>query len=300
MQKIFPFIWYEDKAEEAMQFYVSAFANSKVGNVKRYPTDYQVGPVPGMGGKVLTGVFEIDGYRMMCLDGGPFFKLTPTISISVQCKDEAEIDALHAKLRDGGADLMPLNTYEWSKKYAWINDKYGLSWQLNVPNDYSQIKNRFAETKMFHGAINGKAEEAINFYTSIFPDSKVDGVYRHDKEMMGAMPGMLAHADYTLMGQSFMALDGGTVHKFGVTGAISLLVECANQAEIDKYWSALSADPAAEQCGWCKDKFGFSWQIVPDMGKWVGDESAGAQRATAAMLEMKKIIIADLERAYRG
>ncbi len=300
MQKITPFLWFEGKADEAMQLYVSAFPNSKITNIKRYPTDYQVGPQSGMGGKVLTGVFEIDGYQLMCLDGGPYFTLTPTQSISVQCKDEAEIDAVHAKLRDGGTDLMALGEYPWSKKYAWINDKFGLSWQLNVPNDYSSVKQRFAETKMFHGDMNGKAEEAINFYTSIFPNSKIDGVFRHDKEMMGAMPGMLAHADYTLAGQSFMALDGGTVHKFGTTGAISLLVECENQEEIDRYWTALSHDPASEQCGWCKDKYGFSWQIVPDMGRWMNDEGESGKRAMDAMLKMKKIIISDLEKAYNG
>lgn len=294
MQKITPFLWYEGQAEEAMNFYISIFPNSKVLSIKRYPTDMQVGPVPNMGGKVLTEVFELDGYQVMALDGGPYFKFTPTISISVQCKDEAEIDTLHAKLRDGGSDLMALDTYPWSKKYAWINDKYGLSWQLNVPNDYSQVVHRFAETKMFHGDMNGKAEEAINFYTSIFPDSKIDGVYKNPDG------GSLAHADYTLAGQAFMALDGGTVHKFGTTGAVSLLVECKDQEEIDRYWSALSHDPASEQCGWCKDKYGFSWQIVPDMSRWLGTEGEGGKRAMDAMLKMKKIIIADLEKAYNG
>lgn len=292
MQKITPFLWFDKNCEEAMQFYVSAFPNSKIESIKRYPEGATEGPMAGMGGKVLTGVFTIDGYRLMALDGGPYFTFTPTHSISVQCKDEAEIDALHAKLREGGADLMALGVYPWSKKYAWISDKYGLSWQLNVPNDYSTVKHRFAETKMFHGAMDGKAKEAIEFYTSIFPDSKIDALFPQESK--------LAHADYTLAGQGFMALDGGTVHKFGTTGAVSLLVECADQAEIDRYWAALSSDPASEQCGWCKDKYGFSWQIVPDMSKWLGDESEGGKRALAAMLQMKKIIIADLEKAYNG
>lgn len=300
MQKITPFLWFTDKAEEAMQFYVSAFPNSKITNIKRYPTDYQVGPDSGMGGKVLTGVFELDGYRLMCLDGGPYFTHTPTQSISVQCKDVAEIDAVHGKLREGGTDLMALSEYPWSKKYAWINDKYGVSWQLNVPNDYALVKSRFAETKMFHGAMNGKAEEAINFYTSIFPDSKVDDVYRYEEGTPGGTPGTLAHSDYTLCGQSFMALDSGVAHQFGATAAVSLLVECKDQEEIDKYWGALSANPAAEQCGWLQDKYGFSWQISPDMSKWMADESEGGKRAMEAMLKMKKIIIADLEKAYKG
>lgn len=294
MQKITPFLWFNNQCEEAMKFYVSLFPNSKVVSIKRYSTGATEGPMAGMGGKVLTGVFDIDGYQMMALDGGPHFTFTPTHSISVQCKDEQEIEALHAKLREGGSDLMALGTYPWSKKYAWINDKYGLSWQLNVPHDFGSIKNRFAETKMFHGPMNGKAEEAVSFYASIFPDSKVDHIFRNPDEKT------VAHADYTLFGQPFMALDGGVVHQFGTTGAVSLLVTCKDQDEIDRYWSALSSDPASEQCGWCKDKYGFSWQIVPDMSRWLNDESEGAKRALQAMLQMKKIDIATLERAFNG
>ena len=299
-QKITPFLWFNDQCDEAMKFYTSLFPNSRIVSVKRYPTDMQVGPVPNMGGKVLTGVFELDGYQFMALDGGPHFSFTPTQSMSVQCKDVAEIDALHAKLRDGGTDLMPLDVYPWSKKYAWINDRYGLSWQLNVPHDYSLVKHRFAETKMFHGVQNGKAEEAIAFYASVFPDSKVDSMFRYDESMPGGIPGTLAHADYTLLGQAFMALDGGTVHTFGTTGALSLLVECKDQEEIDAYWNALSSDPAFEQCGGGKDKYGFSWQIVPDMSRWLSDEGEGGKRALQAMLQMKKIDIAALQKAFNG
>lgn len=299
-QTITPFLWFNDQCDEAMTFYTSLFPNSKIVSVKRYPTDMQLGPTPHMGGKVLTGVFELDGYQFMALDGGPHFSFTPTQSISVQCKDVAEIDMLHAKLREGGTDLMPLDVYPWSKKYAWINDQYGLSWQLNVPHDYGTVTHRFAETKMFHGAFNGKAEEAITFYTSVFPHSAIDAVFRHDENAPVGTPGTVSHADYTLMNQAFMALDGGTVHAFGTSGALSLLVECKDQEEIDRYWNALSSDPAFEQCGWCKDKYGFSWQIVPDMSRWLGDESEGSKRALHAMLEMKKIDVAKLQQAYDG
>lgn len=147
-----------------------------------------------------------------------------------------------------------------------------------------------------------KAEEAMNFYTSVFPDSKIVSIKRYPEGItegpMGGFAGKVLTGVFELMGQRFMALDGGPVFK--PSGAVSFLVECNDQAEIDRYWEALSADPSAEQCGWCKDRYGFSWQIVPDMNQWLSDGSEGSQRATQAMLGMKKIIIADLEKAYKG
>ena len=147
------------------------------------------------------------------------------------------------------------------------------------------------------------AEAAMQFYTSLFPNSKIVTIQRYpegatDGPMKG-MGGKVLTGVFELMGRRFMALDGGPV--FEPTGAVSFLVECKDQAEIDRYWEALSAVPEAEQCGWCKDKYGFSWQIVPDMSQWLaGSDTEGAARATQAMLKMKKISIADLEKAYRG
>ncbi len=303
MQKITPFLWFNNNAEEAINFYVSAFPNSKIVTLQRYPEGITEGPMAGFDGKVLTGVFEIDGYRMMALDGGPIFSFTPTTSISVQCKDVAEIDALYAVLASGGKDLMPLMDYGFSKKYAWFNDKYGLSWQLNVPHDYSTVTQRFAEFKMFHGANDGKAEEAMQFYASIFPDSSVGTIWRHEEGEAGGTPGTVSHGEYLLMGQQFMTLDGGTKHAFDTSGAVSLLVECKDQAEIDAYWDRLTegGDPSAQQCGWLKDKYGFSWQIVPDMSRWLnGTDKEKSGKAMQAMLQMKKIDIAKLEAAYNG
>jgi predicted 3-demethylubiquinone-9 3-methyltransferase (glyoxalase superfamily) len=147
------------------------------------------------------------------------------------------------------------------------------------------------------------AEEAMHFYTSIFPDSKIIEIKRYPKGIaegpMAGFDGKVLTGVFELFGQRFMALDGGPIFK--PSGAVSFLVECKDQEEIDRYWEKLSADPASEQCGWLKDKYGFSWQIVPDMSKWLDTEdSEGGRRAMQAMLQMKKIIIADLEKAYNG
>ena len=114
---------------------------------------------------------------------------------------------------------------------------------------------------------------------------------------MAGFDGKVLTGIFELEGQKFMCLDGGPV--FQPSGAVAFLVECDDQAEIDYLWEKLSATPEAEQCGWLRDKYGFVWQIVPDMTRWLNDKNKKASgRAMQAMLKMKKIIIADLERAY--
>ena len=150
-----------------------------------------------------------------------------------------------------------------------------------------------------------EAEEAARFYAAIFPNSKVGSVSRYgaeNAEASGRKAGSVMTVAFELDGQEFVALNGGPVFKF--TEAISFVVNCETQAEIDLYWSKLGAggDPKAQQCGWLKDKFGVSWQVFPKkMDELVGDpKSEKSQRAMKAMLQMKKIDIKALERAYEG
>jgi len=144
------------------------------------------------------------------------------------------------------------------------------------------------------------AEEAMNFYTSIFEDSRIVSITRYPEGGEGPMAGMggkVLTGIFELNGQRFMCLDGGPVFKFNE--AVSFQIECQDQREVDELWEKLSAVPEAEQCGWVKDKFGVSWQIIPKrMGELMADaDPAKARRVTDAMLKMKKIDIAELERA---
>ncbi|MFL5574486.1 MAG: VOC family protein [Gemmatimonadaceae bacterium] len=150
-----------------------------------------------------------------------------------------------------------------------------------------------------------EAEEAARFYTGIFPNSRITTIARYSDvgtEIHGRPPGSVMVVAFELDGNSFTGLNGGPVFKFNE--AVSLQVNCKRQDEIDHYWEALSAggDPRAQQCGWLKDRYGLSWQVVPDFmdEMFVDAESAGAKRAMAAMLRMKKIDIAELRRAYDG
>ncbi len=145
------------------------------------------------------------------------------------------------------------------------------------------------------------AEQAVNLYTSIFPNSKITSTTRYNSEVAKAaqMPeGTVMTMAFQLEGQNFTAINGGPVFKF--TEAISFVVNCETQDEVDKYWNKLTADGGQEsKCGWLKDKFGLSWQIVPKrLIELISSNDAGkAKRAMHAMLQMKKIIIADLEKA---
>ena len=154
-------------------------------------------------------------------------------------------------------------------------------------------------------------EEAVKFYVSVFDGnpakesvSKVESTKYYPPGItegpMAGFDGQVLTEVFWLEGQKFMALDGGPI--FQPSMATSFLIECKDQAEIDYFWGKLTAggDPSAQQCGWLKDKYGFSWQVVPDMSKWMGDESEASVRATQAMLQMKKIDIAKLEEAYKG
>jgi predicted 3-demethylubiquinone-9 3-methyltransferase (glyoxalase superfamily) len=146
---------------------------------------------------------------------------------------------------------------------------------------------------------HGRAEEAADFYTSIFSDSKITGIARYG-EGTPAPKGTVMTVRFLLQGQEFVALNGGP--HFTFSPAISFAVNCETQDEVDRYWQQLSAGGEEGQCGWLTDKFGVSWQIVPTtLVKLLSSEdAAGAQRAMTAMLQMKKIDISLLEQAYKN
>jgi predicted 3-demethylubiquinone-9 3-methyltransferase (glyoxalase superfamily) len=147
---------------------------------------------------------------------------------------------------------------------------------------------------------DGEAEEAANFYVSLRPDSRIEKVQKNPIDSPAGKAGSVLVVEFTLAGQRFMALNGGT--RFEYTHAISFKIDCADQAEVDRLWDALSDGGRVEQCGWLKDRYGVSWQIVPTaLVQYLGgSDPAGAQRAMQAMLGMVKLDIADLKRAYEG
>ena len=147
---------------------------------------------------------------------------------------------------------------------------------------------------------DGEAEEAANFYVSLLSNSLIDQVQRNVTDSPAGKAGTVLTVAFTLAGQRFLALNGGT--RFEYTPAISFMVDCAHQAEVDRLWDALSDGGAPNRCGWLKDRYGVSWQIVPTvLPKLLGDRDlVKAQRVMQAMLQMSKLDIAALEAAHAG
>lgn len=298
-QTIIPYLWFDGQAEEAAEFYTSVFENSKIGEITRYMQAGQEihDQEPG---SVMTVEFEIEGYKLVGLNGGPQFTFNPSISFMVNCLTAAEVDNLWEKISVGGTALMTLDSYPFSQRYGWIQDQYGVSWQLILPENPSPRK--IVPSLMFVGKNCGKAEEAAQHYSSIFAESGRPNIQYYPVNSDPQKEGTVMYGDFTLRDQMFAIMDSALDHGFTFNEAISLLVQCDSQEEVDHLWENLTAVPEAEQCGWLKDKFGVSWQIVPKQLYTMlrdGDQEQ-SNRVTEAMLRMKKIDINKLKDVERG
>ena len=292
IQKITPFLWFDNQTEEAVNFYVSIFKNSKIKTASRYGEEgAKASGMPE--NSVMTMAFQIEGQDFVAINGGPIFQITPTISFFVNCETIQEIDRLWGKLSQNGTVMMELGNYPFAEKYGWIQDKFGVSWQLILPGREQKITPCF----MFTGDQHKRAEEAINFYTSIFKDSGIIQLERYGKEV--GPEGAVVHCKFTLNGQEFIAMDSHENMSMNFNSAISMVVNCETQEEIDFYWDQLTEGgfEGAQQCGWLQDKFGVSWQIVPNvLGELLSHPSKGGN-VMQAMLQMKKLDIKTLQDA---
>lgn len=293
MRKITPHLWFDKEAKQAAESYVALFENSRITNVAT------LHDTPS--GSVDVVSFELSGQAFMAISAGPLFKFNPSVSFLVACHTKQEVDTLWKKLSDGGMVLMELGAYPFSERYGWLQDRYGLSWQLMFVGG-REVRQKITPTLMFVGKVCGKAEDAIRFYVSVFRNAKVGNILRYGQGEAPDKPGTVKHAAFTLEGQEFAAMDSARAHDFAFNEAISFMVYCDTQEDINYYWEKLSAVPEAEQCGWLKDKYGLSWQIVPvAMDEMMrSDDAVKIARVTKAFLRMKKFDIAELERAYEG
>jgi predicted 3-demethylubiquinone-9 3-methyltransferase (glyoxalase superfamily) len=302
MQKIAPHLWYDTEAREAAEFYCSIFPNSKVTNVTT------IHDVPSPTGDSDIVSFQLSGQPFMAISAGPLFKFNPSVSFMLNYDPSKtknarkNLDAAWEKLSQGGTALMPLDKYPFSERYGWVQDKYGLSWQLILSNPEGDERPFITPFLMFVGRVCGKAEEASRFYQSIFRNSKQGQVARYPEGMEPEKEGTIMFTDFMINNHWFAAMDSARDHNFNFNEAISFMVNCDSQQEIDYYWKKLSAVPEAEQCGWCKDKYGVSWQITPTaLGEMMQNGTPEQkERVTQAFLPMKKFDIAELEKAYKG
>ena len=299
MQRIIPNIWSNGNAKEMAEFYTTIFQDSSITNTTYYPNSTDEGLADfqlDLAGKELTVDFEIAGFRFLLINADGTFAPNSSISFFVNFdpsrnENREQLDELWEKLSDGGQVLMPLSSYDWSEYYGWIQDKYGVSWQLILTNPEGDPRPFIVPSLQFAGPVQNRASEAIEYYTSVFRNSRKASAWPYGQSMGPALADSLMYADFQLDNQWFAANDSGTDQATSFSEGLSLMVNCENQTEIDHLWQNLSAHPENEQCGWCKDKFGISWQIVP--GNM--EELMKKPNAYKTLMEQHKIIIAEYE-----
>ncbi len=275
---IYPCLWFNGNAKAAAAFYCSIFNHSKI-----------------VSDNGMVVMFEIEGKKIMGLNGGAMFTINPSISFFVTCQNEQEIKNIWEKLLEGGTVMMPLDKYPWGEKYGSIKDSFGMTWQLILPTAITNNQ-KIMTSLLFVGAQFGRAEEAMNHYSSIFADASIDSLKLYDATNTQT-EGKVEYANFHIGQEKFVAMDGFGPHEFQFSEGLSLVVECDTQAEIDNYWDRLTEAGTESQCGWLKDKFGVSWQIVPSVLSTLMGNKEKATRVVQAFLKMKKFDIETLLKA---
>ncbi len=271
-EKIYPCLWFDGQAKNAAEYYCSIFTGSKI--VSENP---------------MVVIFELFGNKIMALNGGPNFKLNASISMFFKTDSEAECDLIWNKLITDGAALIPYNQYPWAAKYGWLKDKYGLTWQIMLSEETSLMPSLlFSETNL------GNAKPAIEFYSKIFENSAILKLNSYDQNTPFA--GNINYSETSLNNYKIVAMDGPGAEYHRFNEAFSFVINCENQNEIDFYWDNLIINGGKESnCGWCCDKFGVWWQVIPAiLGKLMANPNK-SKAVMEAFLKMKKFDIAKLE-----
>lgn len=293
-QKITPFLWFDNNAEEAVRFYSYVFDKSRIKTVTRYGESGAKASGQEKG-SIMTISFEIEGYEMVGINGGPVLNINPSLSFFINCDTVEEVDSLWAKLSKNGNIMMELNRYPFAEKYGWVEDKFGVSWQIITLKSEQKI----TPCLMFSGNHHLMAEDAINFYISVFRNSKINFLARYEANQ--GPEGAIVHCNFSLEDKQFLAMDSHERMPIDFTPGVSMVINCNTQEEIDYYWEKLTegSDESTQQCGWLQDKFGFSWQVIPTVWVQIMSECdpARTERAMKAILTMKKIDIKALQKA---
>lgn len=300
MQKIIPHLWFDKQAKEAAEFYVSVFPESSVNNVTT------LHDTPSGNADIVS--FTVWGFEFMAISAGPDFKINPSISFMVNfdpSKDsnaETHLNGIWDKLVEGGKVLMEIDKYPFSERYGWVKDKFGVSWQLILTDPKGEERPNIIPSLLFVNDVAGKAEEATGYYISLFKNSKRGAIARYPQGMSPDKEGELMFTDFMLHGQWFAAMDSRREHEFHFSEAVSFLVTCDTEEEMDFLWEKLSAVPESEQCGWLKDKWGVSWQITSKELQDMLENGTREQidRVTQALMPMHKIDLAKLREAFMG
>lgn len=273
-EKITPCLWFNGTAEEAADLYCSVFPGAKI--TARSPFVIEI---------------NASGHSITLLDGGPKYQPNPSISFYYICETEKELNGIWQGFIKEGKVLMSLDKYSWGEKYGWVTDKYGMSWQLAL-GKIADVGQKITPCLMFTGKQCGRAEEALNFYSAVFKISKTDGILYDQQNKK-----LVQHAQFMLMGQKFMVMDSAEDDRFTFSEGVSLTIHCETQEEIDYYWNNFTEEGEESMCGWLKDKFGVSWQVVPSVLDSIMKDPAKAGKAAEAFMTMRKLDIEQIVQA---
>lgn len=278
-EKITTCLWFNGKANEAATLYCSVFDKAKI--TAQSP--------------IVTAI-DVSGHSITLLDGGPKYQPNPSISFYYICENAEELDRIWNAFSKEGTVMMALDKYPWGEKYGWITDKYGISWQLAL-GKISDVGQKITACFLFTGKQYGRVDEAIAHYSSVFKNSKVDGILRYGNNELPDQEGKVKHAQVVLLDQKFMLMESAAEHKFTFSEGVSLTIHCENQEEIDYYWEKLTEGGKESMCGWLKDRFGVSWQVVPTILNKIMSDPAKAGKAAQAFMSMRKLNIEQIVQA---
>lgn len=274
---LYPCLWFQSNAAEAVNYYNTVFRNSAI---------YSSGE--------MACSFQLMDTRFIAINGNRENGFNPAVSFFVYCGSENEIERLYDLLRQDGNVLMPLGAYPWASKYAWVSDKYGINWQLDI--DDIKTKHKIVPALMFANHKAASVKLAVEHYTGIIPQSRIllESPFGPDA---GMPEDAVLFAQIKLNQFVLNCMASPVEHHFDFNPAVSFVIECSGQDDIDYYWDELGKNGTYQMCGWLTDQFGVSWQIIPDRLPELLSSPGNAGKLFPVMTQMRKINISDMESA---
>lgn len=271
---IYPCVWHNQTAREAAEFYQLVLPACSI--IEENPVAVQL---------------QVFDKKILLLNGGPQFMPNPSISFFLYARSAQEAKEIFEQLSEGGKVLMPFEKYPWAAQYGWIEDRYHTSWQITWDENYPQT-GELKPSLLFANDVQGKAQEAIDFYSSVFPQHMTLQIERYPAET-GATAGQIMFSEIELEKQRFILMDSGIPHAFDFNEGVSFVLECNDQEEIDYYWEKFTGTGTESMCGWCSDQYNVFWQVIPRNFT----SMIQSPQAVEAFMKMRKIEIDVLKNA---
>lgn len=281
MQTIIPHLWYDTEAKEAVAFYVELFGG-------KIDWTYTITDTPSGDSDLIQ--FQLGDMTLAAISAGPYFKLNESMSLMVNVASKDEVTRLYQALSEGGRVLMPLGEYPFSPYYVWLEDRFGLSWQLSYTPDLDKPY-QFDICLLFSQEQVGLAQPMLDYYKDKLPQASVGQLSYYGEGEAAVETAKLNYAELLVAGQKMIVMDHGYGGEASFNEAFSLMVYVDSQDELNFYYDLLSAVPEAEMCGWVKDQFGISWQIVPRMLMEAYDTASPetVKAVNDAVLQMRRL-----------